>query len=202
MRNAILDLAQREDWARRWVNVGRLSVATVYERSPLNREKGRFESSLAQPGAAALDGLCRKDFFVDRLKGEFCVVLFRPEQREEPLHTRYGVPPEGATYVFRPDGHVLARCTGIDEAFAREAIDAVFNYRIGHKGSEPAMPAPTGRLSQIEVDRLYDELAAFIDATPKGQRERALTRAIVALAERLDDYQKVLEAIRNSGTEP
>jgi len=40
------------------------------------------------------------------------------------------VPPAGATYVLRPDGHVLARCAGIDPAFARAAIDAVFSYRI------------------------------------------------------------------------
>jgi hypothetical protein len=37
---------------------------------------------------------------------------------------------EGATYVFRPDGHVLARCAGIDAHFARQAIEAVFNYRL------------------------------------------------------------------------
>src|SRR5688572_9461895 len=29
-RNAILDLAQRHEWARAWVNVGRLTVATAY----------------------------------------------------------------------------------------------------------------------------------------------------------------------------
>src|SRR5712664_760795 len=46
-RDAILDLASREPWARRWVNVGRLSVATVYEKSSLNRENGKFNSFLA-----------------------------------------------------------------------------------------------------------------------------------------------------------
>jgi hypothetical protein len=31
--------------------------------------------------------------------------------------------------VFRPDGHVLARCAGIDAAFAHKAIDSVLNYQ-------------------------------------------------------------------------
>jgi hypothetical protein len=50
-----------------------------------------------------------------------------PAENEE-LWKRYGVPGEGATYVIRPDGHVLARCTGIDGAFAREAIQTVLDY--------------------------------------------------------------------------
>src|SRR5688572_25960168 len=33
-RDAILDLAQRHAWARAWVNVGRLTVATTYSASP------------------------------------------------------------------------------------------------------------------------------------------------------------------------
>src|SRR5918992_2663123 len=55
-RDAILDLAQRHAWGRAWVNVGRLSVATVYADSPLNRSGGEFASELARPGAAAPDG--------------------------------------------------------------------------------------------------------------------------------------------------
>src|SRR5688572_4046997 len=75
-RNAILDLAQRHAWARPWVNVGRLSVATTYGSSPLNREHGDFTSSIAQPGAAAPDGRFGDGFFVDQLKGDFVVAYF------------------------------------------------------------------------------------------------------------------------------
>jgi 3-(3-hydroxy-phenyl)propionate hydroxylase len=140
-RDAILDLAQRHDWARAWVNVGRLSTATCYPPSPLGRERGTFENSMACPGACAPDGRFGEGFFVDQLQGQFTVAYFGargPEVADRTLHippaneilfARYGVPAEGATYVFRPDGHVLARCTGIDGAFAREAIQAVLDYR-------------------------------------------------------------------------
>ena len=141
-RNAILDLAQHHEWARAWVNVGRLSVATLYPGSPLHRQRGYFENEAACCGAAAPDGRFGAGFFTEALQGRFTVVYFGEPGPQAGEHTlvvpkdnaalwqRYGVPAEGATYVFRPDGHVLARCTGIDSAFAREAIQAVFDYRV------------------------------------------------------------------------
>jgi 3-(3-hydroxy-phenyl)propionate hydroxylase len=206
-RDAILDLAQGHDWARRWVNVGRLSVATVYRDSPLNQEKGTFGSALACPGAAAPDGRFGEGFFVERLQGDFSVVYFGgagaegvhvPREGNEPLWQRYAVPPEGATYIFRPDGHVLARCVGIDAAFARQAIERVLNYKTGLRGSQAAMPSSTEKLTQAEVDRLYDELAGLMDRTPAAEREKVLARLTIALAERVDSYDKVLEAINQS----
>ena len=210
-RNAILDLAQVHEWARPLVNVGRLAVATCYDACALNRERGEFESSLACPGAAAPDGPYEGGFFVERLQGEFTVAYFGAEgpqvagartiavaSRHEGLFKRYGVPRQGATYVFRPDGHVLARCTGIDAAFAREAIESVFNYRAGKTGSTPRKGPAMGKLSQIEADRMYDALSALIDATPKEERERVLARLVVTLAERFGDYEKILEAIKQA----
>jgi hypothetical protein len=118
--------------------------------------------------------------------------------RHESLFKRYGVPREGATYVFRPDGHVLARCTGIDAAFAREAIESVLDYRAGTKGSKAKKGPAMRKLSQIEADRMYDALSALIDSTPKEERERVLARLVVTLAERLGDYAKILEAIKQA----
>lgn len=190
VRNAILDLAQREPWARRWVNVGRLSVATVYADSRLNSERGRFLSDLAKPGAAAPDARVGDGYFVDRLGGEFRTVFFRPEERSEPLYSRYGVPAEGATYVFRPDGHVLARCTGIDEAFARQAMQRVFDC--SGQGKEVAEEQGLG---QVQIDRIYDAFSEFFDAH-NGDREVAAQ--CVRLAEKAASYGAVLEAVRRS----
>jgi 3-(3-hydroxy-phenyl)propionate hydroxylase len=201
VRDAILDLAQRHAWARAWVNTGRLSVASVYEDSPLNSERGHFTSSLGKPGCAAPDGRCGDGYFVEKLGGDFCVVYFGAEgpqldfpafkvekKGHESLFLRYGVQ-ETATYVFRPDGHVLARCAGIDAAFAREAIGAVLSYRHTERSSEVHKP---------HMDRLYDELAALVDRTPAGERERVLARLAVALADKLGDYDKVRDAIHSA----
>jgi 3-(3-hydroxy-phenyl)propionate hydroxylase len=210
VRDAILDLARADPALQPLVNVGRLSVATAYLESPLNMEQGEpLDAALAAPGAAAPDGRFGEGYFVDRLQGHFSVAWFGgeasaprgaqaiavPRAGHEALFARYGVPPEGATYVFRPDGHVLARCRGIDPAFARAAIDGVLGYREGAARRAPPPAREHGKLSPLESDRLYDALAALLDRTPPEGRERALARLAVLLAGHLGDYAKVLQAI-------
>jgi 3-(3-hydroxy-phenyl)propionate hydroxylase len=193
-RNAILDLAQREGWARKWVNVGRLSVATAYVESPLNYSPSS--------GMAALDGSFHHGHFIEQLGGDFCVAWFGDRSpaleakavsvpREcRTLWERYGVGEAGATLVFRPDGHVLARCEGLDADFARAAIRSVLEYRKGKQGAGSMTKIP----QQAEIDRLYDELAALADSAP--DRERALARLVVRLAEQIGDYAKVRAIVR------
>jgi 3-(3-hydroxy-phenyl)propionate hydroxylase len=206
-RDAILDLAQRHAWARSWVNVGRLSVATAYIGSPLNRSRGEFASALACPGAAAPDGRFGEGYFVERLNGEFTVAWFGAEgpalscrtvqvgrKGNETLFERYGVE-DAATYVFRPDGHVLARCAGIDAAFAEDAIRAVLQFRTGEGSTMSASPAGSAKLTQADMDRLYDELAALVDATPKERRERVLARLAVALLQHFTSFDEAKNAI-------
>jgi len=198
IRDATLELAQRQPWARELVNVGRLSTACTYVQSPLNRERegerAAFGAPAAMPGAAAPDGrIAGAGYLVERLQGRFACVYFGregpaldaqtlsvPLEGNEALCARYGATAEGATYVFRPDGHVLARCRGIDPGFAREAVDAVMRFRAG------APRAPVDAPPTIhDRDRLYDEFASLLDRAPRKQREHALAQLAMALAYRL-----------------
>jgi hypothetical protein len=54
-----------------------------------------------------------------------------------------------------------------------------------------------GTLTQLEIDRIYDALAALVDQTPAAEREKVLARLAIALAERVDNYGKVVEAINS-----
>lgn len=184
VRDAFVELARRHEWAQPMVNVGRLSVPSVYDFSPLNAEAGALGAPLARPGAAAPDGRIGEGFLVDRLRGEFEVAYFGgegpapadatlihvPRAGNEPLLARYGVA-DRATYVFRPDGHVLARCEGIDGEFARAAIARVLAYR--------APPDTVVAVSQQPAaDRLFDALSAQLDAMPPEHRAAALAPVI------------------------
>jgi len=198
VRDAFLALAQRHAWARPMVNVGRLSVASVYAHSPLNAERGAFASALAQPGAAAPDGRFGSGHFVEQLQGGFTVAWFGgegpavdgaqglavPRRGHDALFARYGVDGK-ATYVFRPDGHVLARCAGIDAAFAEDAIARALELPAG-------TPAKDAVSVQPEADRLFDALSAQLDAMPAAGRAAALASAVA----RLEAREGNLEGIR------
>jgi 3-(3-hydroxy-phenyl)propionate hydroxylase len=190
VRDAFLALARRHEWARPMVNVGRLSVASVYAHSPLNAERGAFASALAQPGAAAPDGRYGAGHFAERLQGGFTVAWFGgegpevagaqtlavPRKGHEALFARYGVGGE-ATYVFRPDGHVLARCAGTDAAFAEAAIERVHGFR----GDAPPREAVS---VQPAADRLFDALSARLDTLPAAERPAALADVVARLEAR------------------
>ena len=58
-----------------------------------------------------------------------------------------------------------------------------------------ASPAGSGKLTQAEMDRLYDELASLVDATPKDKRERVLARLAVTLLQQLNSFDEAKKAI-------
>ena len=51
-------------------------------------------------------------------------------------------------------------------------------------------------MTPLELDRLYDELAALVDRTPPPARERVLARMVIGLANEVNDYGKIQEIIR------
>jgi 3-(3-hydroxy-phenyl)propionate hydroxylase len=146
-RNAVLELAATEPFARPLVNSGRLSTPTPYRDSPLNTPDAEPFAGAMAPGTVCADAPVsvdgREDWFLNRLGDGFTIVTFgdaperevvqgairAPVLRIGPdvtdlrgrLAERYDGAP-GTTYLIRPDQHVAARWRGFDAARIRAAI--------------------------------------------------------------------------------
>jgi 3-(3-hydroxy-phenyl)propionate hydroxylase len=131
LRNAVLDLAPRAEFARRMVNSGRLSTATAYD-TPLSTPDETPFFGTARLGAPAPDAPLRTRhgntaFLLERLCGEFELLYAADGSRPGGLAditltvigedlideaglfgARFDATP-GACYLLRPDQHLCAR---------------------------------------------------------------------------------------------
>jgi len=131
LRNAVLDLAPSCEFARRMVNSGRLSVATVYDTVLSTPDEAAFAGS-ARLGAPAPDAVMQTAdgsscHLVEKLSDQFELLYVAdgaapaiPDNikltvigrdfldARENFKTRFDAAP-GAAYLLRPDQHICAR---------------------------------------------------------------------------------------------
>jgi len=141
-RDAVLALAERLPFARRLINSGRLSTATLLEDSPLSTpDRDPFPATM-RPGSAAADAPVRaagKDgWLLEHLRGGFTGLYFGDtdppspvpairigggaiEDRDGLVRRRYDGRP-GTFYLFRPDQHVAARWRSFDSGAVSAAL--------------------------------------------------------------------------------
>ncbi|RPH46773.1 MAG: FAD-dependent oxidoreductase [Burkholderiales bacterium] len=148
LRDAVLELAEHEPFARKLVNSGRLSMPTPYLHSPLNTpDEADFEGGM-RPGTNCADAPVLQDgrpaWLLAALPAGFTVLVFgaRPPQTEVRagrvaarivsvgddlgdaqglVARRYDGRP-GTVYLIRPDHHVAARWRAFDAARVEAAI--------------------------------------------------------------------------------
>ena len=143
LRHAALDLASRTGFAKRFVNAGRLSVASIYD-SPLSTPDDEPFGGVARLGGPIPDapvgvGGRETGWLLEHLKGDACKLLVFGEadlaptgletivvgrgirDREGLLTTRLDARP-GSVYVIRPDQHLAARMRKMDVARVHRAV--------------------------------------------------------------------------------
>ncbi|MEP7029527.1 MAG: FAD-dependent oxidoreductase [Pseudolabrys sp.] len=150
LRNAVLDLAPKADFARRMINSGRLSVATVYDSALSTPDEMPFAGS-AKLGAPVPDAPVRKSdggdgYLLESAGAGFTLFHMKNGARPDvPLGTRLTTIGEdlidahgafaqrfdatpGATFLLRPDQHLCARWRSFDRA----KIDSARRRALGH----------------------------------------------------------------------
>jgi 3-(3-hydroxy-phenyl)propionate hydroxylase len=142
-RDAALALAGRHPFARRIINSGRLSTATVLDRSPLNTPDRDPFAATMRPGSAAADAPLRDGWLLEQFRGGFTGLYFGDDDPASPVPVvrvgrgaledrdglaakRYDARP-GTFYLLRPDQHVAGRWRRFD----RGAIDAALARATG-----------------------------------------------------------------------
>jgi 3-(3-hydroxy-phenyl)propionate hydroxylase len=145
LRNAVLELARTEAFARPLVNSGRLSTPTPYVNSSLNTpDVDAFEGKMA-PGTNCADAPVQADgkdgWLLSKLGHGFTLLSFGPaapvsvgkvttkvievgkdiQDTQGVLAQRYDAQP-GTVYLIRPDQHVAARWRQFDDSQAIAAL--------------------------------------------------------------------------------
>lgn len=145
LRNAVLELARTEPFARPLVNSGRLSTPTPYVASSLNTpDTAPFAGSMC-PGTNCADAPIARNgqpaWLLNQLGQGFVLLSFGPAEpvrvggvtaqvlevgkdimdREGVLTERYDALP-GTVYLIRPDQHVAARWRQFDDTQVQAAL--------------------------------------------------------------------------------
>lgn len=149
LRNAVLDLAPRCEFARRMVNSGRLSVATIHNTTLSTPDEGPFSGS-AHLGAPVPDIPVRvggeQGHLLERLTAGFELLYVADGGRPPPpegikltvigedlldsaglFATRFDATP-GASYLLRPDQHLCARWRAFDFGKVKAARDRALGF--------------------------------------------------------------------------
>ena len=145
-RDAVLDLAETHDFARPFVNSGRLSVPCTYDGSPLNTADALPGGpARSRPGSPCADLPLGDGFLLDRLgaraaprfqilaidtdapaafaaHGLDCEVIALSTRGNPLLKDRYLGDAASAVYLLRPDQHVAARWSAWDETAVAAAL--------------------------------------------------------------------------------
>lgn len=145
LRNAVLALAPRAEFARRMINSGRLSVATVYDTPLSTPDEATFAGS-ARLGAPLPDAPARhrdgrEGHLLENIGGEFTLLYAKDGAPPQPpdgvrliaigvdlidsagtIAKRLDATP-GAAWLLRPDQHLCARWRKFDAGKVAAARD-------------------------------------------------------------------------------
>ena len=139
-RDAVLDLAENNEFARPMVNSGRLSLPCTYDGSPLNGPDAEGLPARSRPGSPLADAPIGDEWFLGLTGNDFKILAINTDAKPVTVNgvtaevlklstgnapllaERYLGDADSAVYLLRPDQHVAARWISASEADIRAAM--------------------------------------------------------------------------------
>ncbi|AXI48684.1 FAD-dependent oxidoreductase [Sulfitobacter sp. SK012] len=142
LRDAVLSLATKYEFAQPVINSGRLSTPKFYDGHALNSEDKLNGPDRSRPGAPCPDAPLAGGFLLDHLGAGFCVlaintdagdcidldgtclnvITIRGDDLNDIIRDRYLGDADAAVYLIRPDQYVAARWPKIDAVGIKDAL--------------------------------------------------------------------------------
>ena len=138
-RDAVLNLARKQPFARTLVNSGRLSVPCAYDGFDLFVTDTLDAPAVTRPGAPCPDAPLGEGYVLDQLGGDFVVLALNCQAEDLTAHgtttrtvhvtapsnalrERYLGTQSQAVYLIRPDQHVVGRWANFETSLIADAL--------------------------------------------------------------------------------
>ena len=195
-RNAALDLAQHNPFARTLINSGRLSNPFRYVNSSLISPDGDavWKTEL-QVGYAFKDAEFNNGFLIDSLGNDFSLIVFGPidyhhelvkvisiSASDTDVIRKYDLQPN-SWYLVRPDHHVVARGRVADT----NAISHALLKSIGKSKSQSSEDRVPDLFTKYKNDDKYKQLINAHIGLEKSESEFLNSKLLVLMMEKISD---------------
>lgn len=195
-RNAALELARENTFARTLINSGRLSSPYCYAFSSLvTTDLDKDWQTNLQVGASVKDAIFGQGFLIDALGKDFSLLvlgdhLFRHElvhsvclsEMDTGVINKYDLRPD-SWYLIRPDHHIAARGRVFEEEVIKKALLRCLGQ--GEKNADPKQK--TSIINQYQNDHKYKMLIDTHKGLKKQQSEFLNSKLILLLMEEVSE---------------
>ena len=192
-RNAALDLAQHNPFARTLINSGRLSNPFRYINSSLiSPDSDSVWETELQVGYAVKDAVFNNGFLIDVLSSDFSLLVFGKIDFQHDLIKTISISDSdidvikkydlkaNSWYLIRPDHHIIAR----GRIAETNAITNAFLKSIGQSQDQPAPELIPDLFTKYKNDDKYKRLIDAHKGLEKSESEVLNSKLILLLMEK------------------
>lgn len=196
-RDQLLRLADRAEFARAWVNSGRLSVPCVYpalgdddDRLPPVTRPGSVAADAPQPDGWLIDMIGTKVYVLGIgtkapvVPGAIALDL----EINEAVRLRYLGSEKSAVYLIRPDQVVAARWVDTDADTLERAISDIWSCDMIPE--RDSVDFRTGKF-----DQAYDDILAAYADVGEGKGSDLSASLVISLCDQVGNLDTIREAI-------